>query len=152
MATLFKNTLNSNLIVYLEWSNEPWNSMFAVTQTSYTMGQQLFNTGNYPFLDYDSMFLVPSSYSIFLLLLFFQHKMFNNMIDSGNIWYMAYRWTVWKALVTSNIWRSVWGDCNMGTRVRPVINAQVRERFGRTGSERLRDSIEREIRENRGES
>ena len=78
--------------------------------------------------------------------------MFNNMIDSGNIWYMAYRWTVWKALVTSNIWRSVWGDCNMGTRVRPVINAQVRERFGRTWSERLRDSIEREIRENRGES
>lgn len=38
---------------------------------------------------------------------------------------MAYRWTVWKALQTSNIWRQVWGDCSINTRIRPVINAQV---------------------------
>lgn len=56
MATLFKQKLNSNLIVYLEWSNEPWNSQFEVTQDSYKMGQALYDTGKYPFLDYDSTF------------------------------------------------------------------------------------------------
>lgn len=55
MAALFRDTLNLNLIIYLEWSNEPWNSVFEVTQDSYTIGQQLYNTGNYPFLDYDSI-------------------------------------------------------------------------------------------------
>jgi len=127
MATLFKNTLNPNLIVFVEWANEPWNSVFQVTQDSYTIGQQLYNSGGYDFLDYDSMFYL---FFIVFFYLFFYFLLIKNA-DSGNIYYMAYRWTVWKALGVSNIWRQVWGDCNMNTRVRPVINAQVSKKRGK---------------------
>jgi hypothetical protein len=104
--------LKANLKVYVEYSNEVWNSGGAFTQfldNCQAASDELANTsGNSP-LNWD--------------------KSWNNITfnrsgaNSGWNWSMCNRHTTKRSVEISNIFRSVSGD--MGTRIRPVLMSQL---------------------------
>ena len=88
--------LNSNLKAYIEYSNETWNTAFTQYNSNVTLAEAEAALPNSP-LDYDK---------------------------SG-------RWFVWerrrvaeRIMQISNLFRAVWGDAGMMTRVRPVFEWQ----------------------------
>ena len=88
--------LNSNLKAYLEYSNETWNSAFPQYNTNIALAEAEAAVANSS-LDYDK---------------------------SG-------RWFVWerrhvaeRIMQVSTLFRAVWGDADMMTRVRPVFEWQ----------------------------
>jgi len=91
--------LNSNLKVYLEYGNEVWNSAVGFTQMSdnFDMAVAEVTAGNSP-LNFDG-----STYN----------------------WDWAFRRVGKRIVDISNIFRSVYGDANMMTRIRPILCGQL---------------------------
>jgi len=88
--------LASNLLLYIEYSNELWNGGFAQTQDNYAMATQEVAQGNSP-LNYDG---------------------------SDNKWYWAWRRVAKRGLEIAEVFRHVFGEAAMMTRVRPVLMTQ----------------------------
>src|SRR5260370_31784281 len=91
--------LNSNLNLYVENSNELWNgaSNFPQTQDNHNAAIAEVNAGGSP-LNFDG---------------------------STNDWYWAWRRVAKRVIEISNIFRSVFGDADMMTRIRPVLMSQL---------------------------
>jgi len=101
-ATLFKNTLNPNIKVYIEFSNEMWNTASGFSQGNEITGFATaeINAGGSN-LNYD-------------------------VADNPqNQWVYGYRWAGRRAMQVSNIFRSVCGDAAMMTQIRPVFEWQM---------------------------
>ena len=102
--------LKANLKVYVEYSNELWNFGGAFTQSRencQAASDELVSTsGNSP-LNWD--------------------KTWNNVTynNSGWNWNMCNRRTTKRSVEMSNIFRSVFADAGMITRVRPVLMSQL---------------------------
>ncbi|GAB4509451.1 MAG: hypothetical protein Tsb0026_09720 [Sulfuricaulis sp.] len=93
LATLFKNNLAPERKLYVEWSNEVWNDIFDQTQRNYKATSAEIATGRSN-LDYDG---------------------------ETNQAYLVWRHSAQRAKEVSDIFRSVFGDAAMMTRVRPVL-------------------------------
>ena len=106
--------LNANLRVYVEYSNEVWNSGSAFTQfgdNCQAASDELTNTSGNSALNWD--------------------KTWNNTpfslsgTNSSWNWNMCSRHTVKRSVEISNIFRSVFGDSAMISRIRPVFMSQL---------------------------
>jgi len=90
--------LNPNLHLYVEFSNEVWNTAGAFAGTeNHTEAVAEVNAGGSP-LNFDG---------------------------DTNDWYWAWRRPAEKTVQISTIFRSVWGDAAMMTTVRPVLESQL---------------------------
>lgn len=97
LATLFKDNLASDRKLYVEWSNEVWNDTYVQTHRNYDATNAEIATGGSN-LNYDG---------------------------ETNQYYLAWRHTARRAKEVSDIFRSVFGDAAMMTRVRPVLAGQL---------------------------
>jgi hypothetical protein len=93
LARLFKRNLAPDRKLYIEWSNEVWNDIFDQTHRNYGTTNAEVATGRSN-LNYDG---------------------------ETNPVYLAWRRTARRAKEVSDIFRSVFGDAAMMTRVRPVL-------------------------------
>lgn len=97
--------LNPNLKLYVEYSNEVWNSSFGQFADNCKAASDELSAGNSP-LNFDNSWngvTYPNS--------------------SWN-WAMCPRRTAERSVQISNIFRSVFGDAAMMTRIRPVLMSQ----------------------------
>ncbi|MHB1140310.1 MAG: carbohydrate-binding protein [Sulfuricaulis sp.] len=97
LALLFKNNLAPDRKLYVEWSNEVWNDIFIQAQRNYGATNAEIATG-WSNLNYDG---------------------------ETNLVHLAWRRTARRAKEVSDIFRSVFGDAAMMTRVRPVLAGQL---------------------------
>ncbi|WP_372522140.1 hypothetical protein [Sulfuricaulis sp.] len=97
LATLFKDNLAPERKLYVEWSNEVWNDIFDQTHRNYDATNAEIATGGSN-LNYDG---------------------------ETNPVYLAWRRTARRAKEVSDIFRSVFGNSAMMTRVRPVLAGQL---------------------------
>ena len=89
--------LNPNLNVYVEYANEVWNSA----------------GGFYCFyVVMDLIKYLPASHPVYAIQ------------PQNNIYYTGYRYTAYRVSQISDLFRSVFGDSAMMTRVRPVLMGQ----------------------------
>lgn len=90
--------LNSNIKVYVEYSNEVWNTAYGFRQSdqNHDLAIAEVNAGNSP-LNYDG---------------------------STNDWFWAWRRVGKRIVECSNIFRSVFGDAAMMTQIRPILMGQ----------------------------
>jgi len=104
LATLIRDggngfaPLDPSLRIYVEYSNELWNGGFAQTNTNHDLAVAEVAAGGSP-LDYD------------------------HINDTGG-WTYAWRRIAKRGAEISGIFRSVFGDAQMMTRVRPVLEWQ----------------------------
>ena len=89
--------LNSNLNVYVEYANETWNTAGGFWCYYVIM---------------DTVQNLPSSHPIYAIQ------------PQNSIYYTAYRYTAYRISQVSDLFRSVFGDSAMMTRVRPVLMSQ----------------------------
>jgi hypothetical protein len=98
--------LNANLHVYVEYSNELWNFGPAFTQAANNqqaaIDELVSTSGNSP-LNWDGIWDRTTNFS----------------------YNMGWRRAAKRSVELSNIFRSVFGDAAMGTRVRPVMMSQL---------------------------
>jgi hypothetical protein len=87
--------LNSNLKVYVEYSNEIWNGQFS--QTGYAYDQSVLQPANSPIR-------------------------FDNETDGTTL---LFRFKAMRAVQISDLFRNVFGNADMMTKVRPVIAWQL---------------------------
>ena len=106
LATLWKNNLNPGLKLYVEYSNEVWNGSFSQFHINLNNAVNEVVAGGSP-LNYDNLPLTKDA---------------NGNYDNRYNW--AFRRTGKRAVEISNIFRSVFGDAAMMTRIRPVIEWQ----------------------------
>jgi len=97
MATLFKNKLNPNLILYVEYSNELWNFIFPQAHWSLSLAEEEVAANASSNLNWD---------------------------NGNNKYYWAFRRQFTRPAEISKIFRSIYGDCAMGKTVRVVGAAQ----------------------------
>lgn len=83
--------------LYVEFSNELWNTGFQQAHTNHTAAQAEVGAGNSPI----------------------------NFDGDTNDWNWACRRTAKRTVEISNIFRSVWGDAAMMTQIRPVLMSQL---------------------------
>ena len=95
LALLWKEQLNPNLKVYVEFSNEMWNSSPGFTQ---------FGTN----IDAALSEVAAGNSSL-------------NFDGEASKWYLGWRRVAKRIVEISNLFREVWGDDNMMTRIRPVL-------------------------------
>jgi hypothetical protein len=88
--------VQSNIDIYIEYSNEVWNFSFAQAQTNLQLAEAEVAAGNSP-LNYDG---------------------------STNIYYWGWRRVAEQAVNISNIFRGIWGSAAMMTQIRPVLEWQ----------------------------
>lgn len=101
MALLIKSQLNSNLNIYVEYSNELWNYGYGFPQSKWNLNQSIIECTNTTIpcdLNYDGI---------------------------NNNGYWAWRRPARRIVQISNIFRSVFGDDAMITRVRPILAGQM---------------------------
>jgi len=97
--------LKSNLHVYLEYSNEVWNSTFAALNQNHNivLADQTANNAEWAILNFDG-------------------------VAASNTWYGAWRRTALRALQISNDFRAVYGDASMppnaNATIRPLLEFQ----------------------------
>ena len=101
--------LNAGLKVYVEYSNEVWNTYFPMYHTNAVLAQQEVAAGGSP-LNYDGS-------------------------TNTTIW--VHRRVAKKTKEISDLFRAVWGDAGMMTRIRPVLEWQYGDALG-TGSDGLK--------------
>jgi hypothetical protein len=89
--------LNSNLNVYIEYANETWNTAGGFWCYYVIM---------------DIVQNLPASHPIYAI------------APQTSIYYTAYRYTAYRISQVSDLFRSVFGDSAMMTRVRPVLMSQ----------------------------
>lgn len=102
--------LNANLKVYVEYSNELWNSAGPFAQfhdNCQAASDELVRTGGTSPLNWDGSW--------------------NNVTyqNTGWDWTMCWRRPAKRSVEISNIFRSVFGDAAMITRIRPVMMTQL---------------------------
>jgi hypothetical protein len=97
LATLIKDTLNPGIHVYVEYSNELWNSVFSQTHDITNAAISDVNTGADPTLDYDKI---------------------------NNQWYWGYRRAAHQTLKISQLFANVFGPSAINTIIRPVFTSQ----------------------------
>ena len=113
-ATLLKANLDPSLHVYVEYSNEVWNSGFSQFGWNLNEAQQMVNNGTWgPVLNYDS--INKKNYYLGV----------KKILDSNNIYDWAFRRVALRAKMISDTFRQVWGDCAINDRVRVVLASQV---------------------------
>jgi hypothetical protein len=97
LAKLFKGKLSPDRKLYVEWSNEVWNDAFRQTQRNYAATNAEVAAGS------------------------------SNLGSDGerNPYYLAWRRTARRAKEISDIFRSVFGEDAMITRIRPVLASHV---------------------------
>jgi hypothetical protein len=101
--------LNANLKVYVEYSNEVWNTYFPMYDQNAVLAGQEVAAGGSP-LNYDGN-------------------------TSQTVW--AHRRVAEKTKEISDLFRAVWGDAGMMTRIRPVLEWEYGDSVG-TGSDGLK--------------
>ena len=97
LATLIKNTLNPGIHVYVEYSNEIWNSAFSQTATNTSAAVLDVNSGADKTLNYD---------------------------NANNQWYWGYRRAAHQTLKVSQLFADVFGPSAINTTIRPVYMSQ----------------------------
>ena len=97
LATLFKNTLNPGIHVYVEYSNELWNGMFSQAHNLTAAAVADVNSGADPSLNYDNI---------------------------NNQWYWGYRRAAHQTLKISQLFASVYGPSAINDTIRPVYMSQ----------------------------
>ena len=102
LATLIKNTLNPGIHVYVEYSNELWNTMFTQTHTNTAAAVADVNSGADPSLNYDK---------------------------TNNQWYWGYRRVAHQTLKISKLFAGVFGQSAINTTIRPVYMSQYVQPF-----------------------
>ena len=101
--------LNAGLKVYVEYSNEIWNTAFPMYHQNAVLAQQEVAAGGSP-LNYDG---------------------------STNTTVWAHRRVAEKTKDISDLFRAVWGDAGMMARIRPVLEWEYGDSIG-TGSDGLK--------------
>ena len=99
LATLIKSTLKPNIHVYVEYSNELWNSAFGFSQTADNTAAAVadVNSGADKTLNYDNI---------------------------NNQWYWGYRRAAHQTLKVSQLFAGVFGPAAINTIIRPVYMSQ----------------------------
>jgi hypothetical protein len=104
--------LNSNLNLYIEYSNEVWNSSFAQFAVNCTLASNELSTG-----------LTASGSATVIN---WDGAWNSNTYPNANwVWPMCNRHTTERTVQISNIFRGVFGDAAMGSRIRPVLESQL---------------------------
>lgn len=101
--------LNANLRIYVEYSNELWNGIFEQFNDNCQAASDALSAGNSP-LDWDGSW---------------NHVTYNAATPGNWDWAMCDRQTTKRSVEISNIFRSVFGNAAMGTRIRPVLMSQL---------------------------
>jgi hypothetical protein len=119
--------LNPNLRVYVELSNEIWNSMSAAFRQYFDMNEMMLMdvrlaTGSPTANDLVDPLARPADFDIYNFDKLPTTKDANGYFISGNTWRM--RKMILRTVQISDIFRSIWGDANMGARVRPLYEWQ----------------------------
>jgi len=119
--------LNPNLRVYVELSNEIWNSMSAAFRQFFDMNEMMLAdvrlaTGSPSANDASDPLARPQDFAIYNFDNLPTTKDANGYFNNGNTWRM--RKIILRTVQISDIFRSVWGDANMRTRVRPLYEWQ----------------------------
>ncbi len=96
LATLLKNTLDPDRVVYVEYSNEVWNGIFSQYQDNLNAAVAEVNAGNSPL----------------------------NADGETNQIYWSWRRTANRLKQVSDIFGNVWGQSAINGRVRPVLASQ----------------------------
>jgi hypothetical protein len=102
LATLIKNTLNSGIHVYVEYSNEQWNGGFSQTNANIASAVSDVNSGADPSLNYDNI---------------------------NNQWYWGFRRTAHQVLKISQLFAGVFGPSAINDKIRPVYMTQYAQPY-----------------------
>ena len=105
--------LNPKLKLYVEYSNELWNSAGPFTQFHYNCkeaSEELVSTSGKSPLNWDGIW---------------NNVAYNSEAPDDWKWKMCSRHTTKRSVEISNIFRSVFGDAAMITRIRPVLMSQL---------------------------
>jgi len=102
LAKLLKSQLAADCVVYVEYSNEVWNTMFKAFHRNHEAAKAEVTAGDKTLTD--------------------------NGADS-NAYYWGYKRVARKTVEISKIFREVYGDAAMNTRVRPVLATQAANPF-----------------------
>ena len=102
LATLLKANLNPNLHVYVEYSNELWNTSFSQSAANTNAAVLAVNNGTDATLNYDNI---------------------------GNQWYWGYRLTAHNIVTISQLFANVYGAAAINTTIRPVYVSQEVQPF-----------------------
>ncbi len=97
LANLLKANLNPNIHVYVEYSNELWNTMFKQTSDNFNHAQQEVSSGADKTLNYDNI---------------------------NNPYYWGYRRIAHQTLKISQLFAAVYGPAAINTTIRPVYMNQ----------------------------
>jgi hypothetical protein len=108
--------LNANLNVYVEYSNEVWNSIFSQMQQNCQLASDELvagqnSDGDPTTINFDGLWESGSSAT------------YGN--NTAWNWDMCFRRQAERTVQISNIFRSVFGDTVMITRIRPVMESQL---------------------------
>jgi hypothetical protein len=101
--------LNSGLKIYVEYSNELWNGIFQQFNDNCQAASNALSAGGSP-LNWDNSW---------------NNVTYNATTPGSWDWAMCDRQTTKRSVEISNIFRSVFGDAAMGTRIRPVLMSQL---------------------------
>ena len=112
LATLFRDRLNPNLNVYVEYGNELWNFNIRDVDMDAINGG-IFNGAT---VNRDLAVATPPSSPI----------RFDGQSDPTTL---GFRRVALRLKEISDIWRTVWGSAAMNTRVRPVLAGQMANSF-----------------------
>ena len=107
--------LNSNLKVYIEYSNELWNTGSAFPQfhdNCQLASEELTTTSGASPINWDNAWTPGTTY-------------INRVASAGWNYSMCWRRPAKRTVAISNIFRGVFGDGAMMTRVRPVMMTQL---------------------------
>jgi hypothetical protein len=112
--------LNANLNLYVEYSNELWNSSFPQMNTNCQLASDelaagVNTSGDTSHLNWDGAW---------------NGHLYNSTNTAGGSstpwnWMMCDRHTTERTVQISNIFRSVFGDTAMSSRIRPVLESQL---------------------------
>ena len=102
LATLIKNSLHDGIHVYVEYSNETWNTVFPQTQANTAAAVAEVNSGADTTLNYD---------------------------NANNQWYWGYRRAAHQTLKISQLFAEVFGPAAINTIIRPVYMSQYVQPF-----------------------
>jgi hypothetical protein len=100
MAKFFKANLNPNIHLYVEWSNELWNSIFGQTSDNFDAAAASVAAGD------------PNKFSM----------------GGANQWYQGYRRIAHQTMLMSKAFRTVYGN-DMMTIVRPIFSMQFNYQY-----------------------
>jgi len=115
LATLLKANLNPNIHVYVEYSNELWNTMFKQTSDNFNQAQLDVSSGADKTLNYDNI---------------------------NNPYYWGYRRIAHQTLRISQLFAAVYGPAAINTTIRPVyMNQYVQPYLAENGLHYLQQNF-----------